>query len=60
MRSDQNSLVPKLLRIGLALTWDPTDFFMRYKNLKNEVLKTTGLQTSKLLNNNDNPGSKNQ
>ena len=34
-------------------------FFIQYKNTQNEVLKTIGLQTTKLHNKNDNPGSKN-
>ena len=34
-------------------------FFIQYKNLQNEILKTAGLQTTKLHNKNDNPGSKN-
>ena len=33
-------------------------FFIQYKNLQNEVLKTIGLQTTKLHNKNDNPESK--
>ena len=34
-------------------------FFIQYENLQNEILKTIGLQTTRLHNKNDNPGSKN-
>ena len=34
-------------------------FLFNIKILQNEVLMTTGLQTTKLHNKNDNPGSKN-